>query len=76
MTTYNTTLIVTVNASIGDVSRVFDDLQRARTWLNEMQIRLQWMEDIGLLALVNGSDKRWGRDGFEYLGREREPGRV
>lgn len=72
---HQTNIIVTVNASIGDVRRVFAGLDDARAWLNDVQIRIRWMEDIKLLKLVNGSDEHWGRNGFEHLGWEQEPGR-
>ena len=72
---HQTNIIVTVNASIGDVERVFASLDDARAWLNDVQIRIRWMEDIELFKLVDGPDKRWGRNGFEHLGWEREPGR-
>lgn len=28
----------------------------------------------GLLKVVTGSDKRWGREGYEWMGRERDSG--
>jgi hypothetical protein len=74
-TTYPTSVVVTVNASIGDVTRTFADLAEAQDWLDDVQMRLQWMENSGLLALVNGSDHRWGRNGHEHMGWQREPGR-
>jgi hypothetical protein len=74
-TTFSTSMVVTVNASIGDVMRAFTDLAEAQAWLDNIQMRLQWMENTGLLALVNGPDQRWGRNGHEHSGYEREPGR-
>jgi hypothetical protein len=75
-TTYPTSMVVTVHASVGDVERAFADLDDAQAWQNDVQRRVQWMEDVGLFALVNGHDQRWGRNGCEHMGWEREPGRT
>jgi hypothetical protein len=72
--TYPTSIVVTVHAFIGDVERAFASLDDAQAWLDDVQRRVRWMENAGLLALVNGHDRRWGRNGYEHMGWEREPG--
>lgn len=68
---YETRIETKVVASIGDLGGEFDSQEEANTWLTEVQTRLAWMEQVGLLALVNGPDKRWGANGLEHLGCER-----
>ena len=55
-------------------ARQFPTQEQADAWAADIRGRLLWAEEIGLLALVNGREKRWGKNGYEYPGFYRDQG--
>ena len=74
MTEPTITTAAMVHAQIGDLSRDFATQEQADQWTTMIRDRFWDLERMGVLALVNGNDPRWGRNGHEHMGRAREPG--
>ena len=55
-------------------ARQFPTQEQADAWAADIRGRLLWAEEIGLLKLVNGRDKQWGKNGWEYVGYHRDRG--
>ncbi|MDI6788397.1 MAG: hypothetical protein QME51_08510, partial [Planctomycetota bacterium] len=62
----------TVKVRLDDIEEYFSKEADAFSYLRQMENEISLYQKLGVWNLINSGDKRWGKNGFEHMGIERD----
>lgn len=62
----------TVKVRIDDIEEYFVQETDVFSYLRQMEDEVSLYQKLGIWKLINSGDKRWGKNGFEHMGIERD----